>query len=68
MDDELEKIWKGAVVAQSRYYFNICLEGLREPRTALVGITGVPAEYETRTSTMLTRSVGHFKLYMITYF
>jgi hypothetical protein len=29
MTDESERIWMEAVVAYSRYYTNICLEGLR---------------------------------------
>jgi hypothetical protein len=31
MNDEQEKIWKEAVVAHSRQYPGICLEGLRKP-------------------------------------
>jgi hypothetical protein len=30
-NDELERIWKDAVVAQSRYNASICLEGPRKP-------------------------------------
>jgi hypothetical protein len=31
MNDELERIWNEAVMASSRYYPSICLEGLRKP-------------------------------------
>jgi hypothetical protein len=30
MNDELGKIWKGAIMAYLRYYLGICLEGLRK--------------------------------------
>jgi hypothetical protein len=46
MNEEFERIWKEAIIAQMRYYSSICLEGLwksiKTPRTA-----GVPA-YKTK--------------------
>jgi hypothetical protein len=36
MNDELERIWKDAVVAQSLYYPVICLEALKKPQKAEV--------------------------------
>jgi hypothetical protein len=37
MIEELKMIWKEAVVASSRYYPSICLEGLRETTENLSG-------------------------------
>jgi hypothetical protein len=31
MADELERIWKEAIVAYSRYNFSTCPEGLKKP-------------------------------------
>jgi hypothetical protein len=42
--DELERIWKVATVAWSKYYSAICLECLREIRETSVRIANVPAE------------------------
>jgi hypothetical protein len=39
---DLERVWKEAVVACSRYYTGICVEGLRNT-TKNVRIAGVPA-------------------------
>jgi hypothetical protein len=47
MTDELEKIWKEAVVAWYGYYRRIFLEGLRKT-TKTLGIAGVPAEIQTK--------------------
>jgi len=35
MDNELEEIWKEAVMAYSKYYIMICLDGLRESLKSL---------------------------------
>jgi hypothetical protein len=45
--DELEKIWKEAVVVLSRYYPGICLEELRNATKAPVRIAGVLAKIWT---------------------
>jgi hypothetical protein len=65
MIDELKRIWKEAIVAYSRYYPGICLEGLRKTiknlsqysqRPCSRDSNRVPPEYKTITAT-LTRSV-----------
>jgi hypothetical protein len=43
-NDELERVWKEAIMAQSRYYPRICLEVMRETTKNLVQDAGVPAE------------------------
>jgi hypothetical protein len=43
-NDESERTWKEAIVADLRYYPGICLEGLGKPRKASVRITGLRAE------------------------
>jgi hypothetical protein len=43
MNNKLEGIWKEAVVAKTRYYPGICLEGLRKT-TEPVRKVGVPGE------------------------
>jgi hypothetical protein len=48
MTDELERIWREAVMAYSRYYPSICLEGLRETTKTSVRIPGVPAEIQIK--------------------
>jgi hypothetical protein len=44
MCDQLKRVWKGAVMTESRYYPTIYLEGLRETS---VMIPGVPEEIQT---------------------
>jgi hypothetical protein len=36
MSNELESIWKEAVVTYSRYYTGLCLDGLRKPTIYLI--------------------------------
>jgi hypothetical protein len=36
MNDKMESIWKETVVSQSRYYPDICLEGLMKPQITSV--------------------------------
>jgi hypothetical protein len=45
--DEVEKIWKEAVMAYSRYCPSIFQAGLRKPMKVLMRIEGVP-EYGCR--------------------
>jgi hypothetical protein len=48
MNNELEKIWKEAVVVYSGYYPSVCLEGLRTTTRESSGRrAGVPAEVKT---------------------
>jgi hypothetical protein len=42
--DELDRIWSEAMVAKSRYYHEIFLEGLRKPCKTSVQIGDVPTE------------------------
>jgi hypothetical protein len=44
MVDELERVWKEAVLAQLRYCPGICLEILRKTMKTSVRIVGVPVE------------------------
>jgi hypothetical protein len=44
VNNELERMWKEAVVAQLRYYPGICLEGLRKTTKTSVRIAGLRAE------------------------
>jgi hypothetical protein len=37
VNDKLLRIWKEVIVAQSRYYLGICLEGLRKMKKTLLG-------------------------------
>jgi hypothetical protein len=49
MNDELERMWKEAVVAWVlRYYAGICLQGLRKPAKNLIMIAGLRPEIWTR--------------------
>jgi hypothetical protein len=51
MDDELERIWKEVVIAQSRYYPSICPDGLRETmKKSSVRIGGSGPGFEPSTS------------------
>jgi hypothetical protein len=43
MDDELERVLKNMIVAQSKYYPGICLEGLKRTMKASVKKAAVPA-------------------------
>jgi hypothetical protein len=42
MNDELDRIWKGAVVAQYKCYPHICIVDGEKQRKSLVRIAGVP--------------------------
>jgi hypothetical protein len=44
MIDELERVWKEAVLAQLRYCPGICLERLRKTTKTSLNIAGVPVE------------------------
>jgi hypothetical protein len=46
MKDELERIWEEEVMALSKYYPSICLEGLRKIMEN-GRLTGVPGEIQT---------------------
>jgi hypothetical protein len=48
MNDELENIWKEAVVAESRYYPSICLGGLRKTTKILSQDIWFPARDSKR--------------------
>jgi hypothetical protein len=43
MSDDLERIWKEAAMAYSKYYPGICLDGLRKTTENLSQVTSVPA-------------------------
>jgi hypothetical protein len=47
MNDEMEKIWKEAVMAQLRYYPCICLGRLKKTAQESVRIAGALAEIQT---------------------
>jgi hypothetical protein len=47
MNDEMEKIWKEAVMAQLRYYPTICLGRLKKTAQESVRIAGALAEIQT---------------------
>jgi hypothetical protein len=47
MNDEMEKIWKEAVMAQLRYYPSICLGRLKKTTLESVRITGTLAGIQT---------------------
>jgi hypothetical protein len=57
MDDELERIWKEAVVARSRYHSGICLVGLRKPTINFNHDSRCPAEIQQRTTWIQVYSV-----------
>jgi hypothetical protein len=44
--DELERIWKGAVTAQSGYYSVTCLEEMSNPTEVRIAI--VPTKIQTK--------------------
>jgi hypothetical protein len=48
MSDKLERIWKEVVMAYSRYYPGIFLEGLKKIMKTLVRIACIPVESETK--------------------
>jgi hypothetical protein len=42
MNDELERIWKEAIVTQSKYFRGICMEGLRKITDNVTENSGSP--------------------------
>jgi hypothetical protein len=48
MNDELERIWKGAVLVKSRYYPHTSLERLRKSRKTSVRIACAQVEIGTK--------------------
>jgi hypothetical protein len=58
MNDEMERIWKEAIVAQSKYYPRIFLEGLKKTTKNTVRTAGVAAE--TRTEHLPNTSLEHY--------
>jgi hypothetical protein len=46
--EQSERIWEEVMVAYSRYYPGICLEGLRKTTKTSVRIAGVPSEVQTK--------------------
>jgi hypothetical protein len=48
MEDEFYRIWKEAVVAYSRYYPSICLEGMKKAIKHLSQGSWYPAEIRTK--------------------
>jgi hypothetical protein len=62
MIGELERIWKGEVMAKSMCCPGICLVGLRKPQTTPVRIVGVSAEIRKEhflNMAILIRSIEH---------
>jgi hypothetical protein len=58
MTDELERTWKEAVMAQLRYYYGICLDGLRETMKNLSGYPVSQPRLELSTSLIQVYSVS----------
>jgi hypothetical protein len=44
-DDDLERIWKEAVVAEQRYYHGTCLQGMVKTKKPQVMIPGAPGGF-----------------------
>jgi hypothetical protein len=55
-EKELERIWKGGIMAQFRHHLVICLKGLRKTMKSSKRVAGVLVDF--RTEDLLNKSIG----------